>query len=347
MTLWHTFMVDHHFIFPSVSLLSRKRLVAYLCWLHSAVSRRCIKITIWNQFGNHANQCPACNHWKYCSVLISRTFPEGDVENYWSVKRWHLHHVRENNNLTQGLRGHLFKAIASKEYHAILLILRWKSFLSASRSRWGRSGRPVIVRTVQGRFVAAGYRSHPGRCPRLTPHRCCGRHMLADRPQTWNHQRWSHAIFDDDPRVSLYHSDPRVCEFRLFRGWNHQLTFQRHDEKVGHVRYSCRGWLWTHQQKPHETSADGSTSGACEPTCSGSNDGQESVWGIGLDGLGDIQRLLNILGPCRQRRGVQFAWSALPWFWTAERICSASGYIEGQGLHLLWSSSIDAHVASG
>ena len=43
-----------------------------------------------------------------------------------------------------------------------------------------------------------------------------------------------------------------------------------------------------YQQIAHETRTDGSSSGTCVPTCGGGGDGQESVWGIGLDVLIDI-----------------------------------------------------------
>ena len=183
-----------------------------------------------------------------------------------------------------------------------------------------RTGRLVVVHMVQGLLVAVGYHSrHPGRCPRLNHHHRCRRRMLADMPQTWNHQHWSHPMFHDESRVSLYHSDYRACEFHHFLGCTNPLAVQQHDEKLKHAHYSCRGWLWTHQHIAHETSADGSSCGARVPTCGGSSDGQESVWGIGLDVLGDIQLLLNALGQCGQWQGIQFAWSSSSLFWTAER----------------------------
>ena len=43
--------------------------------------------------------------------------------------------VRENSNLTQGLREHLLKTVTSKEDRALLHIMGWKSFLLASRIR--------------------------------------------------------------------------------------------------------------------------------------------------------------------------------------------------------------------
>ena len=67
-----------------------KAVWTHLCWSHSAVSCRCIQITISSQNGNHYNQYSAFHYWKYCSVLRSWAFSEGDVVNYWSVTRCHL-----------------------------------------------------------------------------------------------------------------------------------------------------------------------------------------------------------------------------------------------------------------
>ena len=139
-------------------------------------------------------------------------------------------------------------------------------------------------------------------------------------PHDWHLQARSRPILDDESRVILCHSDNRTCEFnsnsmRIL--CNNPLAFQQHDRKLGHARYSCIGWLWTHQQITHETSADGCSCGACMPTCGGNGHGQESVWGIDLDVLGDM--LLNALGPWGQRHDFQTAWSAPPWFWTPQR----------------------------
>ena len=57
------------------------RSAARLCWSHSAASHCSMEITIWNHRGIHAICYPACNCWKYCSVLWSWAFPKGDVEN--------------------------------------------------------------------------------------------------------------------------------------------------------------------------------------------------------------------------------------------------------------------------
>ena len=133
------------------------------------------------------------------------------VENYWSFTRCQvLHPVREGSNLTRGLRGHLLKTIASKEDRALLRILRWKSFLSASRISEElicQFGRTVVVRTAQGRLVAnRSHPRHPDRCLWLAPDHRCHHRLLANRRQIWNHQHLSHTIFDDESRVSLYHS---------------------------------------------------------------------------------------------------------------------------------------------
>ena len=151
--------------------------------------------------------------------------------------------------------------------------MRRKSFLLASRIRVElirRTGRRVFAYMVQGRLVEVGYRRrHIDWCPKPTVHRC-HHHMLADRPQNCNHQHWSHAIFDDESRAHLYYRpDRRAREFYLFLGCKNPPAFQQHDEKLGYAHYSRRGWLWTHQQLAHATNADGSSSGACGPTCGG------------------------------------------------------------------------------
>ena len=53
-----------------------------------------------------------------------------------------------------------------------------------------------------------------------------------------------------------------------------------HDDQGG------RGWPWTHQLISHKTSVNGSSSGACLPTCVGCSD-YESVWDISLGVLKD------------------------------------------------------------
>ena len=80
-------------------------------------------------------------------------------------------------------------------------------------------------------------------------------------------------IFDDESRVSLYHSDRHVREFHLFCGCSNSLVFQQHDDNLGHAYSRCRGWLWTHQQIVNEISADDSSCSACVPTWGGTGNG--------------------------------------------------------------------------
>ena len=83
------------------------------------------------------------------------------------------------------------------------------------------------------------------------------------------------------------------------------------------------------------------------PTCGGVDDDRELVWGICLDVVSDIYLLLNVFRSCRQRHSTQFAWSAPPWSHPLNNTCPhpLSRYGEYHGLLLMWSSSIDLHVA--
>ena len=98
--------------------------------------------------------------------------------------------------------------------HALIRIMRSNRFLSSSRIRVGLirpTGRCVSIRTVQRCLVAGGFRSRrPARYPSLTHdhHRRC--RLGARRHWNWNHQHWSHVIFADESRFSLYHCDGRA-----------------------------------------------------------------------------------------------------------------------------------------
>ena len=193
---------------------------------------------------------------------------------------------------------------------------------SISWSEWVFSQRPgsgwgcAFFCTVPGRLVSAAYRSrHPDQCPRLTSGRSCCRLMLADKRQYWSHQHWSHPIFDDESRVSLYQSDHRIHRLHLYFRCN-DSTKQR---KLGHTHYGYRGWLWLHQRLALETSGDGSSSDVCLPTCGGGSDDQESIWVIGLDILGKTQLPIYIIWPCRPRHDTQFHRSAPPWSRTSRQ----------------------------
>ena len=45
--------------------------MSHLCWLYSALSCRCMQITILMQSRNHANWYPACNYWNYSVIRFS------------------------------------------------------------------------------------------------------------------------------------------------------------------------------------------------------------------------------------------------------------------------------------
>ena len=133
----------------------------------------------------------------------------------------------------------------------------------------------------------------------------------------WIHQHWVHASFNDESMNSVYRplwlSRPRIQTV----SWIQQsFVFHQHDEKLGHDRYSCWGWLCAHHRKSPETNAGGSSSGAIVPTCGDSGDGRESVWGISLNVLTDIPMLSNISEPFWQINNVQFIWLAPSWSWT-------------------------------
>ena len=106
--------------------------------------------------------------------------------------------------------------ITWKKNRTLSRIMRGNRFLAAPGigvELIRRIRRRVVVRTVQRRLVPAGYRSkHSDRWSRLTlpDHR---RHCRMN----WNHQHWSHVIFVDESKVSLYHYDRHVS-------WMHQST---------------------------------------------------------------------------------------------------------------------------
>ena len=218
--------------------------------------------------------------------------------------------------------------------------MRCKIFLSLSSIRMElirRTGRRVFVHTVPWCLVTAGFHSrHPGRCPRRTPgHRrrhscwhtsnrtgtistglmCC----LQMRP-------WSTSTMVMNRRVRVFR---RVVE-RL-----EGCSIQERDGTTGHDDWGGRDSPWTHHRRSHATSADSSSFGACPSTCNSGSDDKESVMGIGLVVLNDIQLLLNVLGPCGHRQGVQFVWSAPPWSWSLRENSFASWYGERHCLLLM------------
>ena len=93
-TPWERFMVADHFCSVPVKIflgsaadlpICPHSSMLHLCWPHSAVPSRCIQITISNRISNHFNQYPACNYWKYRTVLGPWAFSDGDDGNYLSV----------------------------------------------------------------------------------------------------------------------------------------------------------------------------------------------------------------------------------------------------------------------
>ena len=196
-----------------------------------------------------------------------------------------------------------------------------------------RSGRSVFVHTVQGRLVAAGHRSrYPERYPKRTPdHRC---RMLVNRPQNWNHLHWSHAIFDEESRVSLYHSDSRSIEFQLFHGCNNPLAFKNMTKNSGmtitvvdadllanNIWDQC-GWFqfcclcantWCRQRR-------------------------WSVISVGHQ-FGYLEWYpAKVLGPCRKKQGVLFACSTPPWSRTLRENSFLSW--NNEGCRLPWCDRI-------
>ena len=111
----------------------------------------------------------------------------------------------------------------------------------------------ISVYTVQRRLVMAEYRSrHLDKFPLLFPDLRQLRPISVHWHKNWNHQ--SHVIFDDESRVSLYHSHP-------LRFWcNNPLSFQQHDEIFENGNNSSMVWPWIHPQISSDgTSADGSS----------------------------------------------------------------------------------------
>ena len=181
-------------------------------------------------------------------------------------------------------------------------------------------GCPVTLRMAQGGLVAAECRPrHPDWWPRLTPnHRHC-RYMLARRLHTCNCQDSSHVLFADESIVCLYNCNGHARVFRCVVGRLVDCCIQETEGIRRHDDQSGNGWPWIYKWISDEASADGSNFGACLLKCIGESDDDDSVWGIGLDVLSDIQLLLNVIGTCRKRQGTQFVWPASPWLWTTER----------------------------
>ena len=200
---------------------------------------------LWSYCGDHANHYLACNYRKWLFSSLVLRFPRGRCRELLGCHRMPL---KTSYAVIAGAavwpRGYV--GIYWIQSHQKKTMLFYASrggrvFSQLSRIRVQlirRTGRPIVVRMVKGRLVAAGYHSkHPDRCPRLTHHHRCRRRMLADIPQNWNHRYWSHSISDDESRVSIYHFDHRAGEFHLFLGCNNPLAFQQRDVTVVEADY--------------------------------------------------------------------------------------------------------------
>ena len=204
-TLWQTFMVDHHFGPVPTSLLSPA------CWFPQfapwAVWHICVDhIQLWAVVA-----CKLPSQTKEVIVPINnrpviiknivqlsgfgRVLRGGDNENHWSVTRRNVKSPTPCSWEQQSYPWVTWASIGDnciKKDRALLCIMRWKSYPSASTIRVGlirRTGRCVFVRMVQRCLAVAGYRSrHPARCPSLTLDHRRRRHKLAHRHQNWNHQ---------------------------------------------------------------------------------------------------------------------------------------------------------------
>ena len=182
-------MVNHHVCPVSASLFSRKY------WFPQLLQRQC------GAFVLIAFNCEPSLYANYHLKPSCKPITGVSQGTILKVPR----RVREGSSLTQGLTMHLLTTITWNDGRSLRHIIGWKSFLSESRIEvelTRRTGRRVLVSTVQGCLLATGYCSrHPDRCSRVTPDYCCCRRTLANRVQNWNHQYWLHAIIDDESRV--------------------------------------------------------------------------------------------------------------------------------------------------
>ena len=142
---------DVHVFLRSVDIPNcPKSSVSHLCWSHSAVSCRCMQITISNQIGNHANQYPACNYQN--SVQFSdRGLSQRQVSRIIGALLGAISKVlcrfRETNSRTQ---GHRLKAVTDGRVR--FCIVKGDLILSLSGS-WPGELEAVFFRTVQRSYV--------------------------------------------------------------------------------------------------------------------------------------------------------------------------------------------------
>ena len=163
-----------------------------------------------------------------------------------------LRRVRETGRAIQRPHGRRLRMTTPREDSALIRILRRNRFLSSPRIRvklirW--TGRCVSACMVQRHLVAAWYPSRrPVRCPGLTHDHCHKRCIWARMHQNWNHQHWSHIIFSDEFRFSIYHWDGRA---RVRRCVGERLVDCCIEEMYGNVgpslmhqaNRSCWWWI--------------------------------------------------------------------------------------------------------
>ena len=101
-----------------------------------------------------------------------------------------------------------------------------------------RTGRCVSAQMVQRRLVAVEYRSRrPARCPKLTHDHS---RLWAHRNRNWNNQSWSHVIFANESRFSLYHCDGHAWVRWCVGERLVDCCIQEMDENVG-PSFQCLG----------------------------------------------------------------------------------------------------------
>ena len=202
-------------------------------WSHSAVSRRCVQIIISNQSGNHANQYPYCNFWKYCSVPRSCSFSEWDVENYWIVARCHITVLRVFVRVAVSLLGYMgIYWRWSPQKKKVPPSVSWgeRVFSQHPGSRWGWSGElDALCFSARPRTFSSSYISLPKPEPSALVS-CDIRWWVLGQPIPL----WS--SFSRIPSVSWMQQNTSLSPTR-----------RKTDGKLGHVHCTWRGWLETHK----------------------------------------------------------------------------------------------------
>ena len=237
-----------------------------------------MQITIWNQSGNNDNQYLAC-------PLVSKILFISQVLDFLRGR------CRELMECHKVLRCACESSIVLPSSY---LSIYWRQLHQKKNVPFSVSTSRIIVGLIDelpclcphgSKIFSSGWMSlgtfRP--IPRWSPdhYRHC---PCWHRYQNWKHQYSSHGLFANGSRVSLYNYNWRAV--RYVRHLVERLVdcciqetdgIRRDDDQSG------RGWPWTHHQIPHKTSADGSRFGSWLTTCSGGNDGQDSVRTIGLD----------------------------------------------------------------